>query len=74
VLERPASRRARRSASQARWRARVQACTAIYPLELDAGDLQWLVTEVRYLADADAGDPHRVAAAVRQLIKDAQQL
>ena len=66
------SRRARRSASQARWRARNGACVAVYPLELDAADLQWLVTEVRYLAEADAGDREMVAAAVRRLLKDAQ--
>jgi hypothetical protein len=69
----PAARRARRSASQARWRANVDACAAVYPLRLDAADLQWLVTGVRYLAEADASDKRKVADAVRHLIKDAQR-
>jgi hypothetical protein len=66
-------RRARRSASQARWRVRSHACTAIYPVELDAGDLEWLVTEVRYLSEADASDRNRVAAAVRRPFFDRGQ-
>jgi len=71
MLERPASR-ARRSRAQARWRERSQACAAVYPLVLDAADLQWLVVEVRYLAEGDTGDKAKVAEAVHRLIKDAQ--
>jgi hypothetical protein len=68
-----AAARARRSAAQARWRARSKACAALYGLELDAADLEWLIFGVRYLAEADAADRDKVAAAVRRLIKDAQK-
>jgi hypothetical protein len=71
-MSRPTERRVRRTASQARWRARARACTALYPLELDATDLEWLIFDVRYLAEADASDRAKVAAAVRRLLKDAQ--
>jgi hypothetical protein len=62
----------RRSAAQRRWRERVRSCRAVYPVELDAGDLQFLVEEVHYLDEAEAGDKAAVGEAVRRLLKDAQ--
>jgi hypothetical protein len=44
-----ARRREQHRRAQARWRANVQACAAIYPLPLDATDLSWLIDDVRYL-------------------------
>jgi|AmaraimetFIIA100_FD_contig_81_2025823_length_1884_multi_5_in_0_out_0_2 hypothetical protein len=70
---RPPDRRARKKRAQARWRANVRTC-ACYPLILDAADLQWLVVEVRYLAEGDVADKRAVAEAVRRMIKDAQRL
>lgn len=72
-MSRRARRREQRRRAQARWRTNVQNCAATYPLVLDATDLQWLVTGVRYLAEADAGDKAKVADAVRRMIKDAQR-
>jgi hypothetical protein len=68
-----ALRRERRRLAQARWRANVQNCAAIYPLPLDAKDLNWLIDDVRYLREADAADKVKVADAVRRMIKDAQR-
>jgi hypothetical protein len=45
MLQRPgkrARRREQRRLAQTRWRDNVQNCAAIYPLRLDASDLQWL--------------------------------
>jgi hypothetical protein len=52
-LSRAARRREQHRRAQARWRTNVQTCAAIYPLRLDATDLNWLVTDVRYLGGAD---------------------
>jgi hypothetical protein len=44
-----ARRRELHRLAQARWRANVENCAAIYPLPLDATDLSWLIDDVRYL-------------------------
>ena len=62
---------ARRSAGerQARWRARVKAQEAIYPVRANGRTLDAL-TRLGWLAEADAGDREKVADAITRLMDD----
>jgi hypothetical protein len=64
--------RAQRNARQARWRANVRNCAAVYPVYLDAADLDWLV-QLHYLDEGEIGDKQAVGKAVHHLINLARR-
>ena len=73
MLDRPPdAKRQRKAARQARWRRRQREGVIPLPtVEIDAAGIQWLISTVRVLDEADADDPAEIAAAITRMIANA---